>query len=194
MSPFPNVVLALPEWLQRHTTASPPFRSLEDRMRFVISLAAHNVERGTGGPFGAAVFESETGLLVAPGVNLVESTQCSVAHAEAVALMVAQQVLGTYDLGAPHLPRLELVTSSQPCIQCYGNVWWSGVKRLVTGSSVQQTTSITGFDEGPVPADWAETLRRKQPSTRSVEVIEGVLEDEACKVLSQYVERGGVIY
>lgn len=194
MSAFPNVVLSLPAWLQATTSTQQTFSTLEERMRFAISLADKNVEHRTGGPFGAAIFESDSGRLIAPGVNLVEASKCSLAHAEAVAIMVAQQVLETYDLGATHLPKLELVTSSQPCIQCYGNVWWSGVRRLVTGSSVEQTTTITGFDEGPVPRDWATTLRGKQPSARSIEVIENVLADEACQVLARYVEKGGVIY
>jgi tRNA(Arg) A34 adenosine deaminase TadA len=163
-------------------------------MQLAISLAAHNVERGQGGPFGAAIFERDSGVLVAPGVNLVEASNCSLAHAEAVALIIAQQVVGSYDLGSDHLPALELVTSAQPCIQCFGNAWWSGVKRIVTGASVRQTEELTGFDEGPVPSDWAERLRNRTPAERSVEVIEGVLAADACAVLAMYRDKGGVIY
>lgn len=163
-------------------------------MHVAISLAAHNVERGQGGPFGAAIFERDSGRLIAPGVNLVESSNCSLAHAESVAIMIAQQVVGGYDLGADQLPALELVTSAQPCIQCFGNIWWSGLKRVITGASVRQTEEITGFDEGPVPIDWAGLLRNRKPSDQAVEVLEGVLADEACKVLAMYRDKGGVIY
>jgi tRNA(Arg) A34 adenosine deaminase TadA len=163
-------------------------------MRLTIALAAHNVESDTGGPFGAAIFERDSGVLIAPGINMVRSSNCSVAHAEAVAIALAQQVLQTYDLGASHLPALELVTSAQPCIQCFGNVWWSGVKRLVTGASLQQTEALTGFDEGPVPLDWAERLRNRKPHDLAVEVIENVLADEACQVLASYQAKGGIIY
>lgn len=194
MTAFPDVSITLPEWVQREARPGERYATLEDRMRFVISLARRNVERETGGPFGAAVFERESGVLVAPGVNLVELSNCSAAHAESVALMVSQRVLQTYDLGAPHLPKLELVTSSQPCIQCYGNVWWSGISRLVTGTSIAQTTAIARFDEGPVPAHWAELLRNKQPAERSIEVVEGVLASEACGVLELYARKGGARY
>jgi tRNA(Arg) A34 adenosine deaminase TadA len=194
MVSFPKVSITLPEWVQREVRPGERYSTPEDRMRFVISLAARNVERETGGPFGAAVFERDSGVLVAPGVNRVELSLCSVAHAESVALMVSQQVLKTYDLGAPHLPKLELVTSSQPCIQCYGNLWWSGISRLVTGTSVAQTTAIAGFDEGPVPSNWAQLLRERQPAERSMEVVEGVLADEACAVLELYVRKGGARY
>ena len=194
MATFPNITLRLPDWVSNRAQPGAQYLSIEDRMRFVISLAATNVEHNTGGPFGAAVFEADTGILVAPGVNIVEAGRCSLAHAEAMALMVAQQVVDTYDLGAPHLPRLELVTSSQPCIQCWGNVWWSGIRRLITGTSVEQTQRFGGFDEGPIPPNWADILRNRTPQERSVEVIEHVLSEEACVVLKRYREKSGVVY
>lgn len=194
MSNFPSVVLSLPEWVHKHAKPRQVFVSQEDRMRFVISLAACNVEEETGGPFGAAVFESQTGSLIAPGVNSVQRENCSIAHAEAMALALAQRVLGTFDLGAAQLPRLELVTSAQPCIQCWGNVWWSGIRRLVVGASVRETEALAGFDEGPVPPNWAELLRNRIPAERSVEVIERVLPEEACVVFKRYREKHGVVY
>lgn len=194
MSSFPSVSIQLPEWLQREVRPGVRYASIEERMRFVISLAQRNVDYSTGGPFGAAIFERDSGALIAPGVNRVEVELCSIAHAESVAIMVSQQVLQTFNLGAPHLPALELVTSSQPCIQCFGNIWWSGVRRVVTGTSITQTTEIGGFDEGPVPSNWAELLRTKQPPERAVEVIEGVLAEESCQVLASYVKKGGVRY
>lgn len=194
MAIFPSVTLTLPEWINVRVKPDTTLSSIEERMRFVISLAVENVEQGTGGPFAAAVFELSTGRLVAPAVNIVERGKCSLAHAEAMALMVAQQVVGSYDLGGPGLPPLELVTTSQPCIQCWGNVWWSGIKRLVTGTSIEQTQSIAGFDEGPVPPNWAQLLRDRTPAERSVEVIENVLSDEACAALKRYKEMGARIY
>jgi tRNA(Arg) A34 adenosine deaminase TadA len=194
MAIFPSVTLTLPEWINVRVKPDTTLASIEERMRFVISLAVENVEQGTGGPFAAAVFELSTGRLVAPAVNIVERGKCSLAHAEAMALMVAQQVVGSYDLGGPGLPPLELVTTSQPCIQCWGNDWWSGIKRLVTGTSIEQTQSIAGFDEGPVPPNWAQLLRDRTPAERSVEVIENVLSDEACAALKRYKEMGARIY
>ena len=103
MAIFPSVTLTLPEWINVRVKPDTTLASIEERMRFVISLAVENVEQGTGGPFAAAVFELSTGRLVAPAVNIVERGKCSLAHAEAMALMVAQQVVGSYDLGGPGL-------------------------------------------------------------------------------------------
>ena len=46
-------------------------------MRFVLKLTLQNIEKTTGGPFGAAVFERESGQLVSVGVNVVLNQGCS---------------------------------------------------------------------------------------------------------------------
>lgn len=191
---YPDVILQLPNWIAEEVVSPHRhFPTLEARMDFVIRLAARNVAERTGGPFGAAVFEQETGRLIAPGVNIVVSSHCSLAHAEAMAIMVAQQVCGVFDLSADSLPPLELVTSAQPCIQCYGNVWWSGLQRLVVGASKADVERLTRFREGPVPGNWVETLEQRPPLP-PIRVIQGVLRAEACAVLQAYAESGGVVY
>ncbi len=190
---YPTVKLELPLWIGQEI--GPPdrcFSSLEARMALAIRLAERNIAEG-GGPFGAAIFEIETGRLVAPGVNLVVPTRCSLAHAEAMAIMVAQQVCQSHDLGAPTLPAMELVTSAQPCIQCYGNLWWSGLRRVVIGADKDDVEQLTGFEEGPLPTDWAEQLEHRPPLA-PIRVITGVLRDEARRVLRRYRETGGPIY
>jgi tRNA(Arg) A34 adenosine deaminase TadA len=191
---YPSVNVSLPAWVSDLVKPGTIFPTIEDRMRLAIELADRNISEKTGGPFGAAIFEIESGKLVAPGVNLVVVGACSLAHAEIMAFMIAQQSLRTFDLGAPNLPAMELVTSAQPCIQCWGAVWWSGIKRLITGASCEQTETLTGFDEGPVPPNWADLLRRRLPETSHIEVIENVLSDEACAVLKRYNDMGGRIY
>jgi hypothetical protein len=54
---YPSWVAPFVDWEAEHPTP-------EDRMRVAIDLARQNVEHGTGGPFGAAVFERESGRLV----------------------------------------------------------------------------------------------------------------------------------
>ena len=111
--------LTLPDWvpqlLAERTTVMP---TLEERVRLVIDLARENTLRGTGGPFGAAIFERDSGKLIAVGVNRVVPDQCSIAHAEMMAFAMAQQELGVFDLGGPGLPAHELVTSAQMCVMC----------------------------------------------------------------------------
>jgi tRNA(Arg) A34 adenosine deaminase TadA len=183
------ISLSLPSWLAESLPRPDTgFPDSDGRMRLVIKLARQNVDRGTGGTFAAAVFDRETGTIIAAGVNLVTSLNCSVAHAEIMAIMLAQQRIGTYDLGSEGMRPLELVASAEPCAMCLGAIPWSGVRRLVCGASGEDVTDI-GFDEGAKPASWQRELE-----ARGIEVVRNVCRSEAIAVLRRYVEQGGVVY
>lgn len=154
-------------------------------MRFVIALANLNSERG-GGPFAAAVFHLDSHRLLAPGVNLVTDAGLSIAHAEMVAISIAQKLASTFDLAS--VGEMELVTSTAPCAMCLGAIPWSGVKKVVCGARGSDAEAI-GFDEGAKPIDWVHSL-----SERRIEVVEDVERDAARKVLTGYAALGGEIY
>jgi tRNA(Arg) A34 adenosine deaminase TadA len=186
---FPTFSFQLPAWLAGFLPpAETVYATAEARMKLVIDLAKQNIAHATGGPFGAAVFNMATGQLVAPGVNLVVPHNCAILHAEMVAITIAQQVLGHYDLGADGLPPCELVTSTEPCAMCFGAVPWSGVRRLVCGARDEDARAI-GFDEGPKLLDWADHL-----TLRGIEVVRDVCRQEAAAVLQQYMATAGHIY
>jgi tRNA(Arg) A34 adenosine deaminase TadA len=188
MTPPSSLVIEPPEWLHAVVDWRATHRSDEDRMRVVVELARQNVLRGGGGPFGAGVFESNGGRVVAAGVNSVTRLNNSVLHAETLAIMLAQARLGTYALGSAGSDSYVLVTSCEPCAMCLGAALWSGVRRLVCGATKEDATAL-GFDEGPVFAEsWAYLERR------GVRTARGVLRDEAAAVLELYRAAGGVIY
>ena len=186
---FPQVEFSLPGWLEEFL-AEPEtvYADVEERMRLVIELSRLNVDHETGGPFGAGIFDLSTNRLVAPGVNLVTTSNLSTTHAEMVAIMVAQRVVGHFDLGGSGRPPYELVASTEPCAQCFGATPWSGVRRLVCGARDEDARAI-GFDEGPKMPDWAEALEE-----RGISVVKDACRDEAAAVLRHYVNSGGVIY
>ena len=190
---YPGVSLQLPKWIEEEVgDGDRRFPTIDERMALTIRLAERNITEG-GGPFGAGIFEIETGRLVAPGVNLVVPLVCSLAHAEAMAIAVAQQVYNSHDLGLSSLPPMELVTSAQPCIQCYGILWWSGLKRVVIGANKDDVERITGFVEGPLPEDWRLRLEDRPP-LEPIAVITDVLRANARDVLKRYRDLGGRIY
>lgn len=180
--------ITLPDWLRPALVDRQRYAGDESRMRRVIALARKNVERDAGGPFGAAIFERATGTLVSVGVNSVVRLGNSVLHAEVMAIMFAQRRLGTFALGAPQLPTLELHTSCAPCAMCLGAIHWSGIRRVVCGAPRERVVAI-GFDEGPVFAESYDYLAQ-----RGVDIVTGVLADEATAVLEEYQRRGGTIY
>jgi tRNA(Arg) A34 adenosine deaminase TadA len=183
-----SVVASCPAWLEGAVEWDRRFPGVEDRMRLAIQLSRQNVLRHTGGPFGAAVFESESGALVAAGVNSVTRLHNSVLHAETLALMLAQQRVGSFTLSGPGLPSHELVTSCEPCAMCLGAAFWSGVRRLVYGANRADATALS-FDEGPVfPESYAYL------EERGISVVRDVLREEAAAVLELYRATGGPIY
>ena len=186
---FPITTLRLPEWVEGFLpTPKMPYPTVEDRMEVVVGLARENVERGTGGPFGAAIFDLETTRLVAPGVNVVVTLGLSIAHAEVLAISTAQGMLGRFDLGGEGMPPFELVTSAEPCAMCSGAALWSGVRGLACGAR-DGDVRAAGFDEGPKAPRWDRYFEE-----RGINVVRDVLRDEATAVLSHYAETGGEIY
>jgi tRNA(Arg) A34 adenosine deaminase TadA len=183
-----RVELTLPDWLGAGVDPSPVLATRAERMRYVVDLARKNVEHGTGGPFAAAVVAVRTGEVCSVGVNLVVTGRNATAHAEMVAVQLADTALGRHDLSAAPGGPFELVSSAEPCTMCLGAVIWSGVHALVCGARDADARAI-GFDEGPKPADWVTALR-----TRHVEVERDLLRDDAVAVLRAYAAAGGPIY
>ena len=184
----PVVHIEYPPWVNEVIDWERPYHSDEDRMRLAIAVAKENVERGTGGPFGAAIFETLSGRLVSVGMNSVVRLNNCTLHGEMVAFMMAQQRVGSYTLNAPMLPRHELYTSCEPCAMCLGTTLWSGVQRVVYGATREDAT-ILNFEEGPVfPESY------KYLEDRGIEIVRQVMRDEARAILELYRTRSGRIY
>lgn len=174
----------LPTWVVREVEAvGDVLPSLEERMDLANRLADLNFRSGGGGPFAALVVERETGLLISAGVNRVLASNLSVTHAEVVALSLAQRRRGTWDLGARGAPSTELVVNWRPCVQCFGAVLWSGVSHLVIPDDSEHVERLTGFDEGPIVADWVDQFER-----RGIAVTKGVGLPRALAVFREYAE------
>lgn len=178
--------VVLPDWVE-NLTLPTKIKGEEEKMAFVIELSKLNVTHKTGGPFSAAVFAGD--VLVSIGVNRVVPSECSLAHAEMVALSLAQAKLKTFDLGGKDMPVHSMYVNAQPCCMCYGNVIWSGIREVVVAATSKDVEEITGFDEGPVRDDWMQQLEKRNISFR-----EGLLRDKACEILKLYKESGSIIY
>lgn len=178
--------LALPAWLASEDFSATTCAGAEARVAFAIDLARRNIAHG-GGPFGAVVFDAE-GRVVATGVNQVVAQCCSLAHAELLALALAQKTLGRFRLNADG-GRYILATSAQPCCQCFGALVWSGIDELLIGARGEDVEALTEFDEGPLPADWGAQLQQ-----RGITVRRDLQREAARGVLADYVRLGGTRY
>ena len=158
------------------------------KVALAIDLSRRNVDAGSGGPFGAAVFGPDH-RIIAVGVNRVVPQNTSLAHAENMAYMLAQQRLQNPRLNAVLASPVTLATSSQPCCQCYGATIWAGIDRLLIGARAEDVMALTEFDEGPLPADWVGELEK-----RGIQVVRDLCRDQAREVLKAYGEQGGDRY
>ncbi len=187
-----QIHLTLPVWVHDEVDASAVYASDADKVALAIALSKHNIDARTGGPFGAVVF-GPSDRVVAIGVNRVLPQNCSIAHAENMAYMLAQQRLQRARLNenadGVRDGHYTLATSAQPCCQCYGATVWAGIDRLLIGARSEDVMELTEFDEGPLPADWIGELNK-----RGIEVVRDLHRDAARDVLRAYGEQGGDRY
>ncbi|HEV7951082.1 MAG TPA: nucleoside deaminase [Glaciihabitans sp.] len=183
-----TVTVELPEWLRSELNElSTPRVTLEERMELVNYLADRNWREGNGGPFAAIIVDHNSGEIVSLGVNVVLSSGLSSQHAEVTAISLAQANIGNWDLGADR--ELELVVNWRPCVMCYGATMWSGVKHLVVAGSGPELEELSGFDEGPMVADWAE-----QFEARGITVTQNIGRDAALAVFRSYGDADVLVY
>lgn len=187
-----RVELTLPGWIPDAVAGTGVVAGDQAKVALAIELSRRNIAAGTGGPFGAVVFGPDD-RVVAAAVNRVMPSGCSLAHAEAMAYMLAQQRLGRARLNRDDenrpLGRFTLATSSQPCCQCYGATVWAGIDRLLIGARSADVEELTEFDEGPLPQDWVGELEK-----RGITVVRDLLREDARAVLRAYGESGGDRY
>jgi len=177
----------LPEWVRQFVDPVRSFGDDEERVSLAIDLAMKNTNLGTGGPFGAAIFD-QSGKVVAVGVNRVQPLNCSAAHAEMMAFMLAQARVQRSRLNETG-ERFTLATSAQPCCQCYGATFWAGVDEVLIGARSEDVEELTEFDEGPLPVDWIGELQ-----ARGIAVRRDILRAEARAVFLRHRELGGSLY
>jgi tRNA(Arg) A34 adenosine deaminase TadA len=184
----PVIHLEYPTWVDSVAEWDRRYDSAESRMRLAIDISRKNIERGDGGPFGAAIFEADSGRLISVGMNSVVRYNNCTLHGEMVAFMMAQQRVGSFTLKSSTLPAHELHTSCEPCAMCLGATLWSGVCRVVYGAA-REDASRLNFEEGPVfPESY------KYLEDRGIEIVRNVLRDEARAVLDEYRAGSGKIY
>ena len=183
----PVIHIEYPDWVDSFVDWKRRYDTDEERMRLAIDVARENVERGTGGPFGSAIFD-DAGNVVSVGMNSVVRYNNCTLHGEMVAFMMAQQRVGSFTLKAEHLAPHQLYTSCEPCAMCLGTTLWSGVHRVVYAAT-REDASILRFEEGPVfPESY------KYLEDRGIEIVRRLLRDEGRAVLELYRSRKGKIY
>jgi len=183
---YAQIHLTLPAWVHEEVDAERVYPDADSRIALAIDLSRRNVAHRSGGPFGAAVF-NDAGRLIGIGVNRVVPAQCSIAHAEMLALASSQQRMQRYRLNEDD-GHITLAASAQPCAMCFGALIWAGIDELLFAATSDDVQTLAGFDEGPLPADWIGELEK-----RGIGVRGELMREHARDVLRDYGENG-IVY
>lgn len=138
----------------------------ENHMRRAIRLAGSVPKY----PFGALLVDQKKGIVVAEGWN--RSVQNPTWHGEMDAINKCAASHPKIDWTT-----LTLYTTAEPCAMCQGAVAWTGINRVVFGSSIPFLKTLNW---------WAIDIRAEELSRlstfRNCTVVGGVLEEECNKL------------
>jgi guanine deaminase len=132
--------------------------------------AKRGILAGEGGPFGAVVVKG--GQIIATGHNQVLKTSDPTAHAEIVAIRMASQISGSFDLS-----ECELYTTSYPCPMCLGAILWAKLRIVYYGCNLEQVSAIGFSDQAYFDAV------RKPENSSLVQLVQ--IDNEPCVSLFQ---------
>jgi len=131
-----------------------------DFMRRAIEIARRHPE----GPYGAVIVDTRSNSVVAEGHNEASNP---VLHDVISALVACPPA-------ALEGGRLTAYSTAEPCPMCAAAIVWSGVSRLVFGTSAATLRSVGNRG---VDIDAAEVIARSSRASQ-IEIIGGVLEEE----------------
>lgn len=146
----------LPPWVLAITQPGERIEDEEETLDATVHLAQASA-KNNGGPF-AAILKDKDERVISVGWNRVIEACDSTAHAEIEALRAAQIRAETHDLSRSSRAPFTLYVSCEPCVMCFGAIYWSGLARIVAAATADQAEAI-GFDEGPVTAAMWEAAR-----------------------------------
>jgi tRNA(Arg) A34 adenosine deaminase TadA len=114
-------------------------------MARAIQLSIENVRSGRGGPFGTVIVKD--GNALAESANQVTATNDPTAHAEILAIRLACQKLGFFELRG-----CDLYTSCEPCPMCLGAIYWARLNKVYFGNFANDAAKV-GFDDSAIYAE-----------------------------------------
>ena len=150
---------------------------MSDEHEKFVAMAIEEARKGLRlgeQPFGSVIVRD--GEVVGRAYNIVNSSGDPTTHAETSAVRDAAANLKGSDWKG-----CTLYTSCDPCPMCAGATMFSGIERLVVGARSAKLAELRGESPRTYSAEsLAEQMHMK------LEVIRGVLQDEAEKVLGEY--------
>ena len=144
-------------------------------MRRALEIARGNPDA----PFGCVIADGETGEVLTEGLN--DAERSPVLHGETDAIIRLARERPGVEWG-----RAVLYTTAEPCPMCSGAIVWSGIPRVVFGTSIA-TLEKLGLPR--IKLSCEEVSRRS--SFGGFEATGGVLEEECDRLFEEMARRVG---
>lgn len=117
-------------------------------------------------PVGCVIVNNND--IISRSSNMVELLNDSTAHAELIAITSAQN-----SLNSKNLDNCILYTTLEPCLMCYGAIYWSKINTIVYAASDKKR----GFSRYSVEMD------------RKINIINGFMEKESKELLDSFFKK-----
>ena len=117
-------------------------------------------------PVGCVIVNNND--IISRSSNMVELLNDSTAHAELIAITSAQN-----SLNSKNLDNCILYTTLEPCLMCYGAIYWSKINTVVYGASDKKR----GFSRHSIDLD------------RKINIINGFMEKESKELLDRFFKK-----
>ena len=117
-------------------------------------------------PVGCVIVNNND--VISRSSNMVELLNDSTAHAELIAITSAQN-----SLNSKNLDNCILYTTLEPCLMCYGAIYWSKINTVVYGASDKKR----GFSRHSIDLD------------RKINIINGFMEKESKDLLDSFFKK-----
>jgi tRNA(Arg) A34 adenosine deaminase TadA len=142
-------------------------------MRRAIELAANVPDF----PFGALIVDRDSGKILSEGWN--KSSINPIFHGEMDA--INQLVLSSPGISGD---QLVLYTTAEPCPMCQGAILWTGIQRVVFGTSIRSLQKM-GWRQIDI---LAEEVVRRSPGWKCT-ITGGVLEQDCDALFASAISR-----
>ena len=117
-------------------------------------------------PVGCVIVNNND--IISRSSNMIELLNDSTAHAELIAITSAQN-----SLNSKNLDNCILYTTLEPCLMCYGAIYWSKINTVVYGASDKKR----GFSRHSIDLD------------RKINIINGFMEKESKELLNSFFKK-----
>ena len=117
-------------------------------------------------PVGCVIVNNND--IISRSSNMIELLNDSTAHAELIAITSAQN-----SLNSKNLDNCILYTTLEPCLMCYGAIYWSKINTVVYGASDKKR----GFSRHSIDLD------------RKINIINGFMEKESKDLLDSFFKK-----